>query len=100
VAKKTSGTFKSYEGEKQYFDCYDALLGKWPVSAKENRVETTYGETSILVCGKKSAPPVVLLHPLNTGSVVWAFGIETLAANHYVYAVDTIGDAGKFRMAG
>lgn len=70
MAKKTSGTFKSYEGEKQYLDCYDAVLGKWPVSAKENRVETTYGETSIVVCGTDGAPPVVLLHALSTGSVM------------------------------
>ena len=97
MAKKAKGTFKSVAGEKEYIDCYDSILRRWPVSTEEIRLPTSYGETNVIVSGKDGQPSIALLHPLSTGSAMWNFGIKTLSKHHRVYAIDTIGNAGKSR---
>ncbi|ROO50987.1 pimeloyl-ACP methyl ester carboxylesterase [Micromonospora sp. Llam0] len=73
---------------------YRALLRRWPVPATESTVPTRHGDTFVIVCGPRDAPPVVLLHGGSFNSAAWIGDVATWAQTHRVYAVDVIGEPG------
>jgi len=87
--------FKSEAGRREVLARYEAALADWPVPYEALRVPTRHGETFVLASGPADAPPVVLLHGAQTNAISWALDIATWAADHRVYAVDTIGEAGR-----
>ena len=58
-------------------------------------VKTRFGSTHVNGCGPKGGQPLVLLHGAGLSSIAWYANIAGLSADHRVYAVDVIGDAGK-----
>lgn len=70
------------------------LLARWPVPCQHLRVPTREGETFVVACGPKSAPPLVLLHGSGATSVTWIGDVEAWSAHFRVYAVDQIGEPG------
>lgn len=73
---------------------YRTLLAASPVSLREVRIPTRFGETGVLTCGPASGPPLVLLHGGNTNSAMWLMSLPSWSKQFCVYAVDTIGDPG------
>ncbi|MFV2088653.1 alpha/beta fold hydrolase [Micromonospora sp. LOL_021] len=73
---------------------YRALLRRWPVPATEPTVPTRHGDTFVIVCGPRDAPPVVALHGGSFNSAAWIGDVATWAQTHRVYAVDVIGEPG------
>jgi pimeloyl-ACP methyl ester carboxylesterase len=73
---------------------YDALLRRW---GELEQLELTgeFGTTHVNACGPTDAPPLVLLAGHGATSAVWYSVAPQLAANHRVYAVDLMGDAGR-----
>ena len=53
--------FKTREGEARFLAAYDAEMKRWPVPYEEIDVPTRFGRTHVVVCGSKTAPPLVLL---------------------------------------
>ncbi len=78
-----------------YFAKYDALLDRWPVEVEPLDLCGPYGTTHINACGPVGAPPIVLMHGGRATSTVWYGVVGALARAHRVYAIDTIGDAGR-----
>ena len=93
--KKKLPIFTTPEGRAQYIAAYEAMFALWKVPHDSIDVETSYGSTHINVSGPGDAYPLVLLHGAGLSSTVWFANIANLSANHRVYAVDIIGDAGK-----
>ncbi|GAA4591374.1 alpha/beta fold hydrolase [Planotetraspora phitsanulokensis] len=87
--------FTTTGGQAGYFAAYDAVLAKWPVTAEPVRLRSPYGTTHVNVCGPRDGEPLVLLHGGGTTSTVWFGQVEQLSRTRRVYAVDTIGDAGR-----
>jgi pimeloyl-ACP methyl ester carboxylesterase len=73
---------------------YRTLLATSPVSLREVRIPTRFGETGVLTCGPSQGPPLVLLHGGNTNSSMWITSLPAWSKHFRVYAVDTIGDPG------
>jgi pimeloyl-ACP methyl ester carboxylesterase len=89
--------FASPEGEAEIMYAYDAIMNKWGVPFKELTINTSFGETHVIVSGPENAQPVVLLHALLAGSVSWYRNVEALSQSYRVYAVDVVGEGNKSR---
>ena len=87
--------FKTPEGEAKYLAAYEATLTLWATSHESLGVSTQWGRTHIIACGPKDAPPLVLLHGMSLSATMWFSNVAALSRNYRIYAVDTIGSAGK-----
>jgi pimeloyl-ACP methyl ester carboxylesterase len=93
--KKKLPIFTTSEGRAQYMAAYEAMFSLWTVPYDSIDVKTSYGSTHINVSGPSDGYPLILLHAVSLSSTAWFANIAALSANHRVYAVDGIGDAGK-----
>ncbi len=87
--------YKSRAGERAIMAWYDAALAHWPVPYEALNVPTRHGDTFVLVCGKESGMPLILLHGAGTNSAMWAGDVAAYSRRYRVYAVDLPGEPGK-----
>jgi pimeloyl-ACP methyl ester carboxylesterase len=73
---------------------YRRLLDAWPVPKEELRIATGQGETFVIACGPKDAPPLVAFHGAQANSTTWMFDTIAWTRDFRVYLVDVLGDAG------
>ncbi len=92
---KTKLAFKTQQGKKAVMEFYDSQLEQWNVPYNTMNVNTRYGNTFIIACGEKSAPPLILLHGGGMNSCMWLEDIRVYSLNYRVYAVDIPGEAGR-----
>jgi pimeloyl-ACP methyl ester carboxylesterase len=85
----------AWPGRAEYFAAYDAVLARWPVAVESVDVPSPFGTTHVNMCGPRDGDPLVLLHGQGATSTVWFANVGALSRTHRVYAVDTIGDAGR-----
>lgn len=62
---------------------------------EEFDVPTSFGDTHVVACGPKDAPPLVLLHGNFASLTMWRHNARPLSQSHRVLAFDTIDDLGK-----
>ena len=93
--KKRLPIYTTPEGREKYMAAYEAMFSLWKVPHDAIDVKTSYGSTHINVSGPIDGHPLVLLHGAGLSSTSWFTNIAQLSADHRVYAVDGIGDAGK-----
>lgn len=89
------GQFRDDVARRRYMIAYDAALAAWPVRPNALDVDTRFGSTHVLATGPTDGTPMVLLHAVAVASPSWYPNIAALAAEHRVYAIDTIGDVGR-----
>lgn len=89
--------FTSAAGEAKFLAAYDTELKLWPVPYEEIDVPTRFGTTHVVVCGPKTAPPMVLLHGYMATAAMWSPNIAAFSQDYRVYAVDVMGQPGKSR---
>jgi len=87
--------FKSPKGEVEYMAAYEASMRLWPVPYESLNILSRFGNTHLVVCGPKDAPPLVLLHCFFTSLTNWAYNTADLSRNHRVYALDMMGQPSK-----
>lgn len=93
--KKRLPIFRTPDGRAKYLAAYEAMFSLWKVPYDSIDVKTRFGSTHINISGPSDGQPLVLLHGAGLSSTAWFANIAGLCARHRVYAVDTIGDAGK-----
>ena len=54
--------YKSDQGKASILAMYDAKLASLNLAYESRIVETSFGETHLLVCGQSENPPLFLLH--------------------------------------
>lgn len=89
-----SAIYKSADGKRQVQERYQAFLDLWPVANEQLRVPTREGETFVIACGPRDAPPVILLHGAAFNSVTWMGDVPAWSGHFRLYAVDVIGHPG------
>lgn len=94
------GLFATPELEAEYFAAYDAVMTLWPVPAETADLPGRYGTTRVTSAGSTAAPSLVLLHGYSGTAGMWYPVIGSLAEEHHVWAVDTIGEPGRSRHTG
>ena len=87
--------YKSDKAREKALASYEEILTQWPVPYENRVVETTFGETYIIVSGAQESKPLVLLHGGGGNSTMWIDNVATLSKHFRVYAIDIIGEAGK-----
>jgi pimeloyl-ACP methyl ester carboxylesterase len=73
---------------------YRKLLDLWPSPSERLTVPTRFGETFVLACGPKDAPPLLLFHGSGANAAMWLRDIVAWAEHFRCYAVDMIGEPG------
>jgi|SRR5262245_24477460 len=86
--------YKSDEGARAVRERYLELLKRWPVPNQQLRVPTRQGETFVVACGEKTAPPLLLFHGSAGNSAMWMADVRVWAEHYRVYSIDLIGEAG------
>jgi pimeloyl-ACP methyl ester carboxylesterase len=89
------GAFKSPAAQARYFQAYDKAMAECPVPDEVLDVETWHGATRVYRFGQGDAPPIMLLPALMATTTGNGPLIAAFAARGPVYAVDTLGEAGR-----
>jgi pimeloyl-ACP methyl ester carboxylesterase len=89
-----SPIYKSEEGERLVKERYREILTRWPVANEQLHLPTREGETFVIACGPKDAPPVLLFHGAVANSVTWMGDVAAWAEHFRTFAVDMIGEGG------
>ena len=87
--------YKSEKDKQKFLELYDRKLASLNLKYEEKFVETFAGKTHVIAAGDADLPPVVLLHGINAGSPVALEAVKNLSAKYRIYAIDTVGQAGK-----
>ena len=96
MMRQTSG-FNTPAGEAKFLAAYDNEMQLWPVPYEQVDVGSRFGTTHVVICGPKTAPPLVLLHGYMATSTMWWPNIGAFSKDYRVYAVDVMGQPGKSR---
>ncbi|SFQ69571.1 Pimeloyl-ACP methyl ester carboxylesterase [Amycolatopsis arida] len=86
--------YKTEAGEREILRRYEHTLVHWPVPAERLRVPTREGDTFVLVCGPRDAPPLLLFHGSGSNATMWMGDVPAWAQHFRVHAVDMIGEPG------
>jgi pimeloyl-ACP methyl ester carboxylesterase len=89
------GGFKSPADRARYFQAYDKAMNECPPPDAVIDVDTRHGTTRVYRFGQGDAPPIVLLPGLMATAACYGPLISAFATHHPVYAIDTLGEAGR-----
>ena len=88
--------YRTKKMQQEIIRTYNNLLAQWDVETEEMDINTEYGTTHIVACGKKENPPLILFHGVGDDSaLMWIYNAKYLSQFFRIYAVDTIGGPGK-----
>src|SRR5512134_2494814 len=87
--------YRSEAGYRAVMDWYDRAWARLCVPAERLCLPTRYGMTHVVAAGREDAPPLLLLHGINTCAATWIPQIDGLADAFRVYAPDVPGFAGR-----
>jgi pimeloyl-ACP methyl ester carboxylesterase len=88
-------SFASPQAEARFLTAYDEVLARWTVTGTSLDLASKFGTTHVQACGPDDAPSLILLSGGGATSTVWFDNVEALSRHHRVYAIDTMGDAGR-----
>lgn len=89
------GRFKNEASREAFLRGYAELEALWPLPATQLDVETSFGPTHVRHSGQGDETPIVLLHQFGGNGLLWRGVVEDFARDRVVYALDTIGTAGR-----
>jgi pimeloyl-ACP methyl ester carboxylesterase len=88
--------YRTKKMQQEIIRTYNNLLAQWDVETEEMDINTEYGTTHIVACGKEENPPLILFHGVGDDSaLMWIYNAKYLSQFFRIYAVDTIGGPGK-----
>ncbi|TXD39791.1 alpha/beta hydrolase [Lujinxingia vulgaris] len=85
--------FKSEEARVDLVGWHERFRQNIGAPTEARRVETSFGETHLLVGGPEEAPPLVLLHGALASSAHALRELEGLLEHYRVYAIDILGQS-------
>ncbi len=87
--------YRSHAGYAALMDWHERAFSGLGIRWESMFLATHYGETYVAAAGDPDAPPVVLLHGVNTNAAVWRPQLAELSREFRVYAPDIVGFAGR-----
>lgn len=87
--------FKTEKGKREILGLYDQKLNDLNINYKYLKVETSYGETNIILTGDQSNPPIIIVHGSNGCAPIALETYPNLSQKFCVYAVDVIAQPNK-----
>ncbi|MFF2550403.1 alpha/beta fold hydrolase [Nocardia sp. NPDC058058] len=89
------GRFKNDAAREDFLRAYAEAEALWPLPATTMDIATSLGSTHIRRSGAGEGTPIVLLHNFGGNGLMWRSVVETFARDRVVYALDTVGTAGR-----
>lgn len=86
--------FKTDAGAAAVAAAYRSVLAAWPVPNEQMRIPTRLGETFVVACGPKDAPPLVAIHGAQANAAAYMFDAALWSQHFRVYVADVPGEAG------
>ncbi len=86
--------FKSSEAREAVLGYYEQMMGLLSVPHEHVFVDTCCGRTSMIACGDRENPPLILLHGSSMNAAMWIGDLPKYAAHFRVYAPDLPGESG------
>lgn len=87
--------YKSEKGKKAILDIYDKKLEALNIQTESMTIQTSFGDTHILISGDENKPPIIVVHGSN-GCAPLAFETyPNLTEEYRVYAVDVLAQPNK-----
>lgn len=90
-----SSLFKTETGKKEIHALYDQKLNELGIEHQIRMVDTSFGETSVIVTGDASHPPLVVIHGSNGCAPISLEVYPNLASRYHVFAVDVLAQPNK-----
>lgn len=87
--------FRTLKGQVDYYKAYNETLKLWDIEYTFTYVDTKFGKTHVIMCGRDDKPPLVLLHASNCSSTIWYPNVKALSEYFKIYAVDIITEPSK-----
>ncbi|MEZ5059241.1 MAG: alpha/beta hydrolase [Saprospiraceae bacterium] len=87
--------FKSEEGKNEILDLYDQKLESLKIEYESINVGTSFGNTHLLVTGRPSNPPLLLIHGSNGCAPIGLECYPRLTEKFRVYAIDVLAQPNK-----
>ena len=82
--------FSSPSAKNTIIEMYYNKLDELPINYEFQKIETSYGDTNIILTGEKNNPPLVLIHGSNGCAPIAIEAMLDLEKNFRVYAIDVI----------
>ncbi|KOH45339.1 hypothetical protein NC99_18570 [Sunxiuqinia dokdonensis] len=83
--------FNGLDTRKEMIRMYYQKLDKLPISYEQKMIETTFGDTNLVITGPEGKPPLVLLHDTNSCAPLALESMVELTYHFRVYAIDVLG---------
>ncbi|MGY5355569.1 alpha/beta fold hydrolase [Wenyingzhuangia sp. IMCC45467] len=87
--------YNSEQSKKEILKLYDQKLNSLNINYQYQTVETSFGNTHIIVCGKDTHPPIILLHGSNACAPIALETYQKLIPYFKVYAIDILAQPNK-----
>lgn len=83
--------FNNQQAKKDIEFLYYNKLDELPVFYEFQKVETSFGDTNVILTGTKNKPPLVLLHGSNGCAPIAIEALLGLVNDFRIYAIDIVG---------
>ncbi len=87
--------YKSVQGKNKILKLYDEKLEELNIEYEYKRVNTSFGETNIIISGKPSGPPLMVIHGSNGCAPIALETYQNSNNSFRVYAVDVLAQPNK-----
>lgn len=87
--------FTSEQGKREILNLYDQKLSELKADYEYKLIDTSYGNTNVIVLGKPLSPPILLLHGSNGCAPIAIETYRNLVKEFRVYAIDVIAQPNK-----
>jgi len=87
--------FKSEAGKKEILNLYDKKLSDLNIDYQYKIIDTSFGKTNIIITGKASNPPLIIIHGSNGCAPISLETYPNLSTQFQVFAVDVLAQPNK-----
>jgi len=87
--------YKSEQGKKEILSLYDQKLDELNIEFEYLKIDSTFGETNIIVTGISSNPPIIIVHGSNGCAPIALETYPNLCKDFRVYAIDILAQPNK-----
>lgn len=87
--------YKSETGKKEIINLYEQKLKSLHIEFQYHIINTSFGETNIIVVGDSSKPPILLVHGSNGCAPISLETYPNLSNDFQVFAIDVLAQPNK-----
>lgn len=87
--------FKSESGKNEILSLYDEKLIDLNIEYQYKIIDSSYGKTNIIITGKSSNPPLIIIHGSNGCAPISLATYPNLSTQYQVFAIDVLAQPNK-----